>query len=533
MENIITINSTKATYIDRFHSSTNYNKSDNLIAGIINKRNTGCNIYRTILNFNINDVNPDMIASAYLFIFVDKMRFSQDVPLNISILGNYENIDFSTLSWDSFPNDGFTKTLQLNLPKNAIDSYIKIDVTSIIKDLSQFDINYNLIFTPTDTNANIIISFSSINSTNLPYLKLELNKEQILNSELDENHNENIDKENDIFDDSKNISKNLILENNIIENLSTKIDSQNDLLNSIKDIATSTDLNNINNLILDLNKIIEVNNNNLNSINNSISDLVNNNHFDSDFLTNIQEKEINFDNNINTIIKNIDLIIPSINSIKNNLNNNSVVHDIELTNESIMELKNKLDLQDSNLESVKSELINEIKNTNLLSDAISNLSTIDDIATLKEILNNTTNLISNNTLKIESINTSNDNYYKSICNSIENLNNKFSSFESLNSKFELFEKNSEALSEKYLDLNSEILTLKNMSSNISKNLDIFEKDIANLNNSLLELNSSRSNDIDLSNNTDVNSINSRLNVLSKDVEKIIDIISSLTIEPLN
>ena len=872
------INCNEATYVDKRYSSTNFSKGSTLVTGIITNRSSVLNIYKVILNFTMPDIKPDMVKSAYLFLFVENIKFYGSSYEGIGICGNYEHSNIGSLNWNTFPNEGFTEMLHLTLPKNSNGSYVKINITAIIKDLSKYDINYNLIFAPVSANSNIIIKFCSCYSNNPPYIKLELTKEnnaedhynddnelkdtlkyidnnskkdgiQYIKSdsgdtvnynavsnndfpgsnddsipkddkseESNENsfntgyrslniHNEKVldiptlfteilttltyqsellDKlknsnSTDIYDNmfssisdeiqkfseefsvmqqdlyTKSAERDIELTDTIVEKISQKIDLQNSVLDSIKNSTSKScsidDLNKTNDIIVTLsnnleslysviNEIKEISsakssseeitalnslvtlivstldmqsseissikestdniatkndintvsasvtdiNANFNNVsssldnlrellmstcslqdlketNSSISDLSDNidslyelldsikefnskipttdninaindlivdlkNTFDTEssnietiqrnianvlskddientnnlimnlneeitqqgrsldaviaLLSNLMQNTVSLDTfqetmknttgDINKLIDNMTLSIQNLEVINNKIDNAAKSEDIESLKNTIDLAKKDNESQLSALNSHNSDLMDEIKKSSSLllslkntesskltrndieeivtevvkssllsqneiltdiGDNLSNICSTDNFSSINETLINVTQLLNNSNLKYEYVENTNETYYKSISDSLEDLNNKLSHFENLNSKLDLFQNNSVVLSQNFLDLNHEIKTLKGIVIPISESLDSLKLDFNNLKDTITNSNSVKKDTSNSDNTAKLNHINEKLSILENNLQKVIDIISSITIEPLN
>lgn len=802
MVNTIKINCSEAAYVDKYHSYVNFSKSSNLIAGIINNRNLGVNLYKTILNFKLSDITPDSVKSAYIFIFVENMKYSGNTPSNIGICGNYEHIDIPVLNWTSFPNEGSTEILNLSMPRNSTGSYIKINVTSILKELSKFDINYNFIFTPTSVNSSMIIKLGSCNCSNPPYLKLELfeddpiyehtkreiddnfsteednldlnEKDEMLPGSSDiifqNNISDNIDapennsknsydieysddiKKEDInyrnkdmlnvydkvldiptlftevlntlayqselldnlkipdnkedFDNmfsnisgklnsvneeilnlynelsTKSSSKDIVLTNTMIEKLNQKLESQTSIINSIKVITsdnsltediektndliltlsdnieslytilneikeissanstseeitalnsimtllvssleiqnsdisslkefientcTKTDASDINSSITELNTIFSNQTSLINSINETLGrtcstdDLNSTNNFISNLSGNIdslyeiansiKETALNIPtceniDDINKLISNIQNTINEQNSqledIKYKFTGIISKNDIENTNALIINLNKLIDNNNSNVDELnntvsilKSDFINQMKdNSSLISslkdicsknieignleelitssitnsflsqnsiissinENFSKLCNSDDVSALKENLIYLQNNLDNSSVEFKSYTKLNESYYKSITQSLEKFDAKLSSFEAINKKLDLFENNSTLLSNNFLDLNKEVEKLKNVVIPVSQNLELLQSDFNELKDTILTSYSAKNDNSVPSDTSEINSINERLNIICENIQKVMDVISTITIEPLD
>ena len=559
MSNINQINCTKATYIDKNHPTSNFSKSPSLVAGIINNRSIGLNIYKMILNFKISDITPEIIKSAYLFIFVKNIKFfSADFNV-IGICGNYENVNIDSVNWNTFPKECFTELINIGLPKNSDGSYIKVNITSIIKDLSKYDINYNVIFSPISVNSNIIVKFASCYSDNPPYIKLEMN-EEVKKKTSSNDKKVKIDSLQDSMDDSNtnetqhksqdttNTSYRNIKSDNIIsheENIKT-----NDLI-KVKDIPKINFKPSPRDSFKD--------NETLPNISELFTEISNALNYQSEFLSRLKNSNntAHYDNMFSSITYKIENLYEEFSAIQQELTLKSSTKDIDLTNTIISKISQKIDLQNSALNSIQHLVSNNCstqdldETNNIINTLVHNLesltSIIDEIkelsistSTSEEIKDLMLSVqksnelyldalssyrcdlmdeIKNNSNTLSNVSTSNETYYKSISSSLEKLDERLSNFENT----------SVILSQNFQNLNQEISKLKGIISPIYDNLNLLKSDINTLKDTVINLNSEDSYD----NAAKINHINERLNFLAENIEKIRDIISSITIEPLN
>lgn len=354
---------------------------------------------------------------------------------------------------------------------------------------------------------------------------------------------------------------------NIINQEQSKI---NNLQENLTNILSKEDINGTNTLIVNLNKAIDVQNNTFNSLKNSFSNFMDDMNSRYDSFSSMQKMIDTVNTDIKTAIKDISVSIPNLESIQNKMNDVITVKDLESINNFITSIQKDHEAQMSILFSVKSELVNEIKKNSdmisalnkivsqnisscdiqdmvnkalnsslskqneLISNINENISKIhnnNDWSSVNENIINVMQLLDNNSLKIKSSNSTNETYYKSISDSLEKLNNKLSNFENLNSKLDLFENSSVVLSQNFLDLNREIVKLKSIVLPISEDLNLLKSDFNAFKDTVL--NSQHSSTESVDNTQEINLINDRLSLLSENLQKIMDIISSITIEPLN
>ncbi|NOW58288.1 hypothetical protein DFH83_000268 [Clostridium saccharobutylicum] len=230
MENSIKINCNDATYVCKFHSNTNFSKNNSLLVGGFTNKLSSFNLYRSILNFHIPDLKSDSIKEAYLFLFLEDIKYIHNGPENLILLGNSENIDIPNANWTNFPNNNFTKPVILSMPNTYVGSYLKVDVTSIIKSLVKFNMNYNIILTPPNKNSNAIFKLASSMSYTPPYLNIVTYAEDNIEFSEASEITENIEAiENDTYENtSENVTKNINDKSSVLD------ENQSDILPSIK-----------------------------------------------------------------------------------------------------------------------------------------------------------------------------------------------------------------------------------------------------------------------------------------------------------
>lgn len=519
-------NCAETAYVDKSQPYTVFSKNSTLTSGLTNSNALGLNIYKIILKFNLCDLNPDMIKNAYLYLFVEDIKATDSSLKKIGICGNYNYIKTDSLTWDSFPKECFTEILHLTIPKNSNNSYIKINITKIIKDLSQFDVNYNIVLGPILSNSNIVIKFASKFSKNPPYLKLEFNSMDN-NSDYEKNNNT----ETDTFEKARNTnnpiypdSDNIINVPTLLAEILTLLQSQSQTINNLQESEYKdhyrSDFSNISdrldNFSLDINTLHnEISSKsyeeNMKFINNSIVQLSQKLDFLASENSSIKES---FENNDFTEnIKEVENLITNLNSDFN-------------TNETILnDLKGKITEIITSITTKTDEMSNSMQKT------ISEINPNTHISELKYSLDNILKILNDNTIKAESVNNSNEIFYKSISSYFEKLNEKLSNLEALNSKLDSFENNSITLSQNFLDLNQEIAKLKDMVLPVSKQLELLKSDFSNLKENMEKINDLKNSSE--SNSSEINMINDRINILGENVDKIINILSSITIESIN
>ena len=168
-----------------------------------------------------------------------------------------------------------------------------------------------------------------------------------------------------------------------------------------------------------------------------------------------------------------------------------------------------------------------------INENFSKLCNSDDVSALKENLIYLQNNLDNSSVEFKSYTKLNESYYKSITQSLEKFDAKLSSFEAINKKLDLFENNSTLLSNNFLDLNKEVEKLKNIVIPVSENLELLQSDFNELKDTILTSYSAKNDNSVPSDTSEINSINERLNIICENIQKVMDVISTITIEPLD
>ncbi|MGG7187662.1 DNRLRE domain-containing protein, partial [Clostridium butyricum] len=168
-----------------------------------------------------------------------------------------------------------------------------------------------------------------------------------------------------------------------------------------------------------------------------------------------------------------------------------------------------------------------------INENFSKLCNSDDVSALKENLIYLQNNLDNSSVEFKSYTKLNESYYKSITQSLEKFDAKLSSFEAINKKLDLFENNSTLLFNNFLDLNKEVEKLKNIVIPVSENLELLQSDFNELRDTILTSYSAKNDNSVPSDTSEINSINERLNIICENIQKVMDVISTITIEPLD
>jgi hypothetical protein len=371
VENSIKAICNTSTYLDKYHSNTNFSSNDSLLVGSINNRSLGNNRYISLLNFQLSELHPNSVKKAYLYLFIQDIKPDYKNSFSFGILGNYSNIDIAAIDWSSLPKKDYTKLLNHIVHGYNIGHYLKINVTSLIRSLATHNESYNIFLLPQNQDSNSIIKLSSFESKYPPYLdiityntdstnNIDLSEELNIETYIEEPVEENT------YDDEET-------ETNNSEDISASKESSNVERDSVKDQEDVTLINHLLNKVMEIlvNQDLKLNSLNsyseslgqeINSLSNKVADI-------GDKISSLDENSTNLkQNDIETLNINMSSLNNQLLELKALLPNLSV--NIENLKETINEFTKTGKLDFSNLNSISSQLLEVSSNLNSLTKLI-------------------------------------------------------------------------------------------------------------------------------------------------------------------
>ena len=371
MENSIKAICNTSTYLDKYHSNTNFSSNDSLLVGSINNRSLGNNRYISLLNFQLSELHPNSVKKAYLYLFIQDIKPDYKNSFSFGILGNYSNIDIAAIDWSSLPKKDYTKLLNHIVHGYNMGHYLKINVTSLIRSLATHNESYNIFLLPQNQDSNSIIKLSSFESKYPPYLdiityntdstnNIDLSEELNIETYIEEPVEENI------YDDEET-------ETNNSEDISASKESSNVERDSVKDQEDVTLINHLLNKVMEIlvNQDLKLNSLNsyseslgqgINSLSNKVADI-------GDKISSLDENSTNLkQNDIETLNINMSSLNNQLLELKALLPNLSV--NIENLKETINEFTKTGKPDFSNLNSISSQLLEVSSNLNSLTKLI-------------------------------------------------------------------------------------------------------------------------------------------------------------------
>jgi prefoldin subunit 5 len=371
VENSIKAICNTSTYLDKYHSNTNFSSNDSLLVGSINNRSLGNNRYISLLNFQLSELHPNSVKKAYLYLFIQDIKPDYKNSFSFGILGNYSNIDIAAIDWSSLPKKDYTKLLNHIVHGYNIGHYLKINVTSLIRSLATHNESYNIFLLPQNQDSNSIIKLSSFESKYPPYLDIiTYNTDSTNNIDLSEELNIETYIEEPVEDNTYDDEE---TETNNSEDISASKESSNVERDSVKDQEDVTLINHLLNKVMEILVNQDLKLNSLNSYSESLGQEINilsNKVADiGDKISSLDEDSTNLkQNDIETLNINMSSLNNQLLELKALLPNLSV--NIENLKETINEFTKTGKPDFSNLNSISSQLLEVSSNLNSLTKLI-------------------------------------------------------------------------------------------------------------------------------------------------------------------
>ncbi|EKQ54027.1 MULTISPECIES: DNRLRE domain-containing protein [unclassified Clostridium] len=353
MENLTKINCAETTYVCNFRPNVNFCKDEKLFVGSVHDNYKNLNLYKSLFQFYISDLNLDSSKSVYLFLFLENIYPTTCNSIGVSISGNDTTLDICDINWSSLPKKNNRVRININIPTNSVKKYIKINISRVIKSLNSYNNTYTIIIEPLNFYTASVLQFSSKVCSNPPYLVL-----------VNDNYENNIGN-NTPFDDYEYDYDDI--ENTNIDDFSkeinTKSESQNSKLNSFEERLSNTPpATNSNSDDID-DKVIP----SLNKFDKDFSEIKDSINSLKEYFQDIEElKNLSFDNLPEDLLNRLTSDLNELTRSEISQLKNSVNYDI-------VELRNSVNNVISNLDSSIKEITQTLS---LLSNEVSKISEI-------------------------------------------------------------------------------------------------------------------------------------------------------------
>lgn len=415
MSNVIKLNNISSTYVEKLRSNNTFFNSEFLLSGVFYVNLYTYDIYKTLINFSLPNIDVNTVKKITLSLFLNNIRVYNNLPAKFKISALLSPFMSYTCNWNNRPENNSINSLNISINSSDVGKYINIDITSIIKNI--YNSFHGLAIESSEDKYTSMLQFLSKNSANPPYITIETNS-------LDEDNSVEVNATPNTVPKSVDEVPAEALTNRNIENTS----ENNIPISVITDIQNS--ITELNTKYSDLKILFNTTSENLKS---SANSNVSNKDFSNE-ISNLESKYNDLSTLINTALLNYDILRNTINKtdetiasivnhlaeievressnstdlieIKNNINNIlSSINTVSINKTSIENINNKIRMleEKSNsslqLESIKNKLEDAINNIKTLDEKFS--SSISDISQLKteyEEIKNKLNVISIDTL---------------------------------------------------------------------------------------------------------------------------------------
>ncbi|MGL5354142.1 MAG: DNRLRE domain-containing protein, partial [Clostridium sp.] len=165
-----------STYIDEFNLNKNLLSKEYILAGVIYKNSSNFNNFKSLLEFNVSNLQTNGIEKVVLGLFVNDLNFGNSNSANIKIVGTTNNI--ANVTWSNYSNLISSTELITEIFSSVIGKYIEIDITNIFKEGMPYKNNYGIAIDIIKDNYTSILQFASANSAYPPYLVISVDKDK-------------------------------------------------------------------------------------------------------------------------------------------------------------------------------------------------------------------------------------------------------------------------------------------------------------------------------------------------------------------
>lgn len=302
-----------SSFIDKLNPEKNYSNYNMVSIGNTTETSLGYHSFRTLLRFNIDDIDKNSVVDAHLSIFIRKIERTDYASSSIGLYIGKNLDDYELVSWDNLNTANPANILNISIPSHITNSYVKINITKLIKNSSTTSNQLNIVLYPSSYDEKYAVILSSVNSKNPPSIEFQIKEANIIN---DTEFKENTEQEDD--KDPKYISLLSKLSGNdlMIKNMQTSINTIINML--IENNEKSAEINtSINNLSESINKA-DIS---LNQLNGNIMQLIQNQSSDEKHSTD----ELNlYEEKISAINSKFDSVESSLDKLTNLLSSLSI-----------------------------------------------------------------------------------------------------------------------------------------------------------------------------------------------------------------
>ena len=349
MSDIIKITNLSCTYVEKLRNNNTFFKNEFLLSGVFYVNLYTYDIYKTLLNFSLPLVDVDNIKKISLNIFLNNIRVYNNMQANFKISTLTSPFMGYTANWNNRPEINNFNSLNFSVNPSDVGKYMELDITYIIKNTNNNF--YGIALESSQEKYTSMLQFLSSNSVNPPYITIETVSNKVNTAP------ENTDKivTNIPTEISKNLPSKNTLESNIepsmLTSLKTSIDELNTKYSSLESIVKTTadsisipsDSNaneELSSKILNLEEKLDIFNDNVNTLKLNYDILKNILNKNDETIASIVDHLAEIEVKLSSISDSSDFS-PMINSLNNSVNTlKSSINEINLNNSSAIEKVN-------------------------------------------------------------------------------------------------------------------------------------------------------------------------------------------------
>ena len=171
MSDIIKITNLSCTYVEKLRNNNTFFKNEFLLSGVFYVNLYTYDIYKTLLNFSLPLVDVDNIKKISLNIFLNNIRVYNNMQANFKISTLTSPFMGYTANWNNRPEINNFNSLNFSVNPSDVGKYMELDITYIIKNTNNNF--YGIALESSQEKYTSMLQFLSSNSVNPPYITIE------------------------------------------------------------------------------------------------------------------------------------------------------------------------------------------------------------------------------------------------------------------------------------------------------------------------------------------------------------------------
>ena len=352
MSDIIKITNLSCTYVEKLRNNNTFFKNEFLLSGVFYVNLYTYDIYKTLLNFSLPLVDVDNIKKISLNIFLNNIRVYNNMQANFKISTLTSPFMGYTANWNNRPEINNSNSLNFSVNPSDVGKYMELDITYIIKNTNNNF--YGIALESSQEKYTSMLQFLSSNSVNPPYITIETVSNKVNTAP------ENTDKivTNIPTEISKNLPSKNTIENSIdtsmLTDLKTSVEDLNTKYSSLESLVKATADNIPAPQASDTNSELSSKISNLEEKLDGFNDIINTLKLNDDILKNTLNDMKELSEKVNTTITTINNQLLSLKTDSSSDLQNFKNH-LEATSNNIKSLENSLSVMNNELSELKTQ----------------------------------------------------------------------------------------------------------------------------------------------------------------------------------